>query len=230
MIGAPRRSAAVPGRGKGGGNGTGRRFTSIATNSRDASLLHPFCGAAQAARRREDGQTPMLQEILMGIEIVVNIAMLLGAIFCFWNVGQDIPPPPVKGAMSADIWPRMLLAGLIIALVFNIRAIYKANTAPGAKKEIAFKEFFSFKFIAAAIVLIVYSITIEYTGFLVTTFLFFMVFAFLIGLRKPVQLIVGSVVATVLMYVIFQLGLQVMLPRGTGIFREANIWLEVLFT
>ena len=166
----------------------------------------------------------------MGIELIVNIAMLAGAIFCFWNVGQDIPPPPVRGAMSADIWPRMLLAGLIVALVFNIRAVYKANAHPDADKEIAVKEFFSAKFIAAAIILVIYSLMLDYTGFLVTTFFFFIVFAFLIGLRKPGQLILGSVVATVLMYVVFQLGLQVMLPRGTGVFREANIWLEILFT
>lgn len=166
----------------------------------------------------------------MGIELVVNILMLIGAGYCFWNVGHDIPPSPIPGAMNAAMWPRIILTGLIIALIFNIRAVYKANAAPGAKKEIAIKEFFSAKFLLSVVVLVVYSLMLDYTGFLVTTFFFFMAFACLIGLRKPLQLVVGSVVATVLMYVVFQLGLQVMLPRGVGVFRDANIWLEVLFT
>lgn len=166
----------------------------------------------------------------MGIELIVNILMLFGAAFCFWNVGQDIPPSPIPGAMNAAMWPRMILTGLIIALIFNIRAVYKANAAPGAKKEIALKEFFSAKFLLSVLVLIIYSLMLDYTGFLVTTFVFFMTFAFLIGLRKPLHLLIGSAAATILMYVVFQLGLQVMLPRGIGVFREANIWLEVLFT
>lgn len=166
----------------------------------------------------------------MGIEIIVNAVMLLGAIFCYWSVGQDIPPPTVPGAMDAAVWPRLLLAGLIVALAFNLRAVYKANAAPDAKKEISFAEFFTPRFLAAAVLLIVYSIMLDYTGFLLTTFVFFAVFSTLIGLRKTGQMLLGSVLVTVFMYLIFQVGLQVMLPRGTGVFRAANIWLEVLFT
>lgn len=166
----------------------------------------------------------------MGIEIVVNIALLFGAVFCFWNVGVGVPPSPIPGAMTAADWPRIILTCLIIALVLNIIALGKAARDPATKKEITLKEFFSPKFLLASIILIVYSLMLEYTGFLATTFVFVAVFSYVIGLKKPLTLFLGSFLSTVCIYGAFQLGLQVMLPRGVGIFRDVSIWLEVLTT
>lgn len=166
----------------------------------------------------------------MGIELTVNIALLLGSVFCFWNVGVNMPPPPVPGAMSAATWPRIILAGLIIALMFNIRNVARANNAPGAKKEIALRDFFSREFLLSALVMVAYALSLDYLGFLLATFLFVLIFSYVIGLKKRGQLVLGAVSASIGMYVIFQVLLQVMLPRGEGIFRQFSLWLEILAT
>ncbi|MDR3353600.1 MAG: tripartite tricarboxylate transporter TctB family protein [Synergistaceae bacterium] len=164
----------------------------------------------------------------MGIEITVNIALLCFCIFSFFYAGVGVTPPAIPGTLSASAWPRVILAGLIVALFFNIRACRASRSAPDAKSEIAIAEFFPPKFVKSALLLIAYSIVLNYLGFITSTVIFFALFSYIIGLRKISSLIAGSVVATIVIYVVFQIFLQVMLPRGVWIFRDFAIWLEIL--
>ncbi|MDR1481461.1 MAG: tripartite tricarboxylate transporter TctB family protein [Synergistaceae bacterium] len=164
----------------------------------------------------------------MGIEIIVNIVFLLFCVFCFIHVGVGVQPLAIPGALSGSAWPRTILAGLIVAVTLNIYLTYRKNHAPGAPREIPFKEFMPPKFILSFVLMLFYAIGINYLGFIVSTFIFITAFSYVIGLREKIKMIFGGLVSTGVIYIVFQIFLQVMLPRGVGIFREISLWLELL--
>lgn len=166
---------------------------------------------------------------LVSVELILNVAILAFSIFCYWFVGATTPPSSMPGIMSAADWPRLILIGLVIALSINIVKLLresKKNAGAEAKK---WRELFPPRFIVAFVILVAYSIILEYLGFLPSTFLFVMAFSALIGLRKISHLVLGALCSSVAIYVIFQILLQVLLPRGMGVFREFSIFLEGLF-
>ena len=164
----------------------------------------------------------------MGIEIMVNIALLVFCVFCFINVGIGVQPSSVPGVLSGSAWPRTILTGLIVTIALNIYFTYRKNHAPDAAREISLKEFVPPKFILSFAVMLFYAIGINYLGFIVSTFIFVTAFSYVIGLRKKVRMLLGGLISTGAIYIVFQMFLQVMLPRGVGIFREVSLWIELL--
>lgn len=169
----------------------------------------------------------------MAIQLIVNTLLLLFSIFCFFYVGATMPQSAAS-ELGAEQWPQMLLVLLILALCFNIYKFFRENSreAIGA----AFKDFFpgigrfvkSKLFIGMAL-LVIMALIYEELGFLVTSLFFLNAYGVLLGEKRPLRLIVCSIVITLILYLGFAVFLGVLLPRGNvGFLRDLALGLEKL--
>ncbi|GHV91645.1 hypothetical protein AGMMS50268_21480 [Spirochaetia bacterium] len=170
----------------------------------------------------------------MALELIVNVVLMIAAVFAFWYVGATMPKSP-DSEMGAEQWPQMLLVLLIIAIAYNIFSYFKKNKKEDVKA--AFVDFFpgivrfvKSKLFIGMVLLVVMSLLYEPLGFIVTCPLFMISYGVLLGARKPLPLIISSLVITLVLYIGFSVFLSVMLPRGYVPFlRSAAFFLESIF-
>jgi putative tricarboxylic transport membrane protein len=167
------------------------------------------------------------------LELIVNILLVLGAIFSYFYVGATMPESS-KLELGAEQWPQGILILLLIALAWNIYQIIKKNRAAGipfnfkALAEGANKFVKSKLFIAMALV-VVMAFVINTLGFFLTSFLFLGFYGYLLGERRKWKLVVFPAIITFLLYTGFSVFLSVMLPRGTVPFlRNFSLLIESL--
>ncbi|MDR1934412.1 MAG: tripartite tricarboxylate transporter TctB family protein [Candidatus Accumulibacter sp.] len=170
----------------------------------------------------------------MAIELIVNVLLMVGSVFCYWYVGATMPTSP-ESEMGAEQWPQLLLVLLIIAIGFNLYNYFKSN-----KKEdiaAAFADFFPsvFRFVKSKLfigmfMLMLMAVLYEPLGFITTCLLFMIGYGLLLGARRLVPLILSSAVIMVILYVGFSVFLGIMLPRGWVPFlRSFALFVESLF-
>ena len=75
----------------------------------------------------------------MALELIVNLLLIAGGIFCFVNVSTTMPHSAVN-ELGAEQWPQAILVLMLIALVFNVIRFFKINKKEDI--EAAFKDFF----------------------------------------------------------------------------------------
>jgi len=171
----------------------------------------------------------------MALELIVNVLLLAASVFTFWYVGATMPSS-APSELGAEQWPQLLLIMLIIATCYNLFNFFRKN-----KKEditASFADFFpgilrlvKSKLFLGMIILVVMAAIYEPLGFLTTCLLFMVSYGFLLGARKPLKLILVSLLITFILYVVFGVLLSLMLPRGYIPFlRNIAISLEILFT
>jgi hypothetical protein len=137
--------------------------------------------------------------------------------------------------MGAEQWPQMLLVLLIIAIGYNLFNYFRKNKK--AEIATAFSDFFpgivrfvKSRLFIGMILLVALGLLYEPLGFIATCFIFLVSYGFLLGLKKPIPLIISSLVIMFLLYIIFAVLLSVMLPRGYVYFlREIAYFLEGIF-
>jgi len=170
----------------------------------------------------------------MALELIFNVLLLVASVFCFWYVGATMPVSP-PDEMGAEQWPQILLALLIIAIVYNLFSYFRKNK----KEEItaALADFFpsigrlvKSKLFIGMILLVALGVLYDPLGFLATCFLFMLSYGFLLGARRPLPLILSSLVIMLILYIVFAVLLGVMLPRGYVPFlRNVAYFLESIF-
>lgn len=169
----------------------------------------------------------------MALELIVNLLLLGGSVFCFWYVGATMPVSAVN-ELGAEQWPQALLSILILALCWNIYKYFKKNK----KEEIsaAFADFFpsigrfiKSKLFIGMVLVMGMALLYEPVGFMATCLVFMMAYGWLLGQRKIPVLIGSSVVITIILYIGFAVMLGVMLPRGQVSFlRNFALFVESL--
>ena len=55
----------------------------------------------------------------MALELIVNLLLLGGSVFCYWYVGSTMPVS-ADNELGAEQWPQALLVLLILGLAWNI--------------------------------------------------------------------------------------------------------------
>ena len=76
------------------------------------------------------------------------------------------------------------------------------------------------------ILVAVMAILMPIIGFIPVSFLFLIAYGVLLGERRIGLLIIVSLVITAILYILFQGALDIMLARGTGIFRDFALFFE----
>lgn len=167
----------------------------------------------------------------MALELLFNGVLALFFIYCFFYIGS-IAPEPQPGTMDAAQWPQLLLGLLVIFLIINMYNIYK-NTPKkernlSAITEIKLGGFYKNKLFLGIASLFVYSFALDYLGFIVSSFLFSVAYSRLLGEKRFTRLLLYSFLSVAVLYFLFSKGLNIMLPRGVGIFRNFALFLETL--
>ncbi len=94
--------------------------------------------------------------------------------------------------------------------------------------QISLTSFVQGKLFLGMAALFVYAMSLQAAGFILSTFVFFVVYARIVGQKNTKTLVVSSFVATFAVYFVFSRALGVMLPRGYWILRDFAIFLEGL--
>lgn len=87
-------------------------------------------------------------------------------------------------------------------------------------------EFFKSKLFVGMILVAVMAILMPTIGFIPVCFLFLIAYGRLLGEKRIGFLLIVAVLVTAILYVLFQGALDIMLARGTGIFREFALFFE----
>lgn len=164
----------------------------------------------------------------MALELLFNAGLLIFFIYSYFYIGlveADVNP----GILDAVEWPRILLGLLIVLLVFNIiNTLKKRKEGETFKIEFDIKKIIKSKLFIAIVLLFIYVVALDYTGFIVSSIIFFMLYSRLLGEKSIPKLVISSILSVGILYIIFNTMLGINLPRGTGVFRSFALFLESL--
>lgn len=162
----------------------------------------------------------------MTLEIIFNAVLVIFFIYAYFYIGVNAPEAPPNQIDGIE-WPRMILVLLIAFMLINIfRLIKDSKKENSASFRLNVKELVKNKLFLGSILLLAYSMVLEFTGFIVSSIVLFGLYSYLLGEKRINRLIPVSILSVVVFYIIFSYGLDIMLPRGAGIFREFALMLE----
>lgn len=87
-------------------------------------------------------------------------------------------------------------------------------------------EFLKSKLFIGMILVAVMAVLMPIIGFIPVSFLFLIAYGVLLGERRIGFLVIVALVITAILYLLFQGALDIMLARGTGIFRDFALFFE----
>ncbi|MDP3387858.1 MAG: tripartite tricarboxylate transporter TctB family protein [Eubacteriales bacterium] len=164
----------------------------------------------------------------MIFELVFNAALVIFFIYCFFYVGITTPDN-TAGQLDGAQWSQGLLAILVILLIVNIIKIIKNKDNVKTKVvSLNIKDFITNKLFIGIVLLLVYSLALSRTGFLLTSFILVFFYSYLLGEKRVIRMILTSALSVIVLYLLFNRALDIMLPRGTGIFRTFALFIESL--
>jgi putative tricarboxylic transport membrane protein len=150
--------------------------------------------------------------------------------------------PRAPGRLGPDAWPQAILVLLMLACMLGIAArILAALSQPQPQARPGRSELSAdmagddadtpsrFGLVAAGIVLFAaYPVALEYTGFLVATFLLMALLMVLGRWRNPVGVLAVSALGTLVLFYVFRGVVYISLPLGRPPFQGWTIWVAAL--
>ncbi len=162
----------------------------------------------------------------MTLELLFNVGLAVFFIYCFFFVGSTVPAASPNTLGGAE-WSKILLVLLIISLIANA---YKIARSSGGNINFKFnfdiKKFVTNKMFIGSVIMLAYAYVLDSIGFLTSSFIMFLLYSRLLGEKKIKTLLLSAFGCVVLLYLIFDVVLGIMLPRGTGIFRTMALFIE----
>lgn len=130
------------------------------------------------------------------------------------------PAPP--GQLGAGFWPRMCLIGILLAAGLKAFELFRSRgKASGEGGEC--KEMDNGKLALMMLLLVLVVPAIGLIGFPLASVLFFILFLYLAGLKKPLTLALVSVLGTVGLIYVFVKIVYIPLPRGDWFFDDITL-------
>lgn len=166
----------------------------------------------------------------MTLDLIFNIGLLIFTIYCYIYIGATTPESGVN-ELGAAFWPQLILILMGLLLVVSIKDIIKKDKKDNklALTGANIQEFFKSKLFIGMVIVLVMAFVLETLGFLVTTCAFLIAYCWLLGEKRIHIMVLVGLIATIVLYLIFSVGLQIMLPRGTvGFLREFALMIETL--
>ncbi len=164
------------------------------------------------------------------MDIAFSGILILLNIYLYIYVGLE-SPAATETELGAAFWPRIILVLMTILLAVNLvkqirerKNRSEEETAREEKPDVA--GFLRSKLFFGMIIVVVFSVLLPLLGFIPSCILFLVVYGILLGADHYVKLILFSVIITFVLYLVFQSGLQIMLPRGVGVLREFALFVE----
>ena len=153
-------------------------------------------------------------------EVCFNALIFFGSIYLF-QASRSFPRFQVADKLGPAIWPQCLLLATIVLtaalLTRNAIELLKSRREPrrstGASQKPASLSLLLVMFLSLA-----YSVALEYLGFLLSIVIFQVILLYILRIRSVFTLVVFPLGLTVTFYVIFVKLLDLLFPRGEGIF------------
>ncbi len=167
----------------------------------------------------------------MALQLFLNITLMLFFMYCYAYIGATTIEATNRG-LSDAAWPQALITIGIIFFIINIFAIIKnipkEERNLGYFKQIDVSSFFKDKLFVGMLFMLAYSFALDYFGFITSSVAMFAAYGRLLGQKDKKKMIISSLIAVAIFYVVFGMGLGIMLPRGKGIFRTMALFIETL--
>jgi hypothetical protein len=158
----------------------------------------------------------------IGEKIFIFIIFLFG-IFIYY-VATQLPRPAFGYGMGPDVWPRIMLAGIILLTAILLIKDWKKRPkeSKGTSEEGVEKPSRA-RMVAVLVLSFIYTYAMYQWGFLITTPFFIAIMLYLLRYRKVWAFFVYPIVFTLGFYLIFVVAASIILPRGHGIFRTFSL-------
>ncbi len=169
----------------------------------------------------------------MIFQLAFNIILTVFLIYCYSYIGATTSSSVSPGDIGEAAWPQTLIALTVFFLILNIltlfRKIPKEDRSLSNIDGTYFVNFFKSKLFVGMLILFIYSRVLGSIGFIISSLILFVSYARLLGEKSPKKLVITSLIAVTIFYIVFGVGLGIMLPRGTGVFRSFALFIESLF-
>jgi hypothetical protein len=159
--------------------------------------------------------------------LVTGLAMLLGSIYVYFNMGAKLRSNITGKGLSEIFWPQTLFIILMIMSVIlmatdlrNMKAVKEELRKLNAK---ILLNAGAVRLFSACAACFIYVQSLRYLGFLVATPILLSIMLFLIGFRGFLKLVPAPIIITAVCVFCFSTLAKLPLPTGTGIFKTINL-------
>lgn len=162
------------------------------------------------------------------LDIIFSAFLIIAGIGLFSMIGADPSAAASETELGAAFWPQIVLTIMIVLSVVNIVTALKKMKAEGKTitSEIDVAGFFKSKLFIGMIAVAVLALVLPTIGFVPSCILFLIGYGVLLKAPDIPKLAIAAVLITIVIYILFQGALDIMLPRGTGVFRELALVFE----
>lgn len=151
---------------------------------------------------------------------------MLFSIYCFFLVGAQSPAATAT-ELGAAFWPRIILFLMIILLGVNIKNnLSNKKTEKDSVEKLDLIKFFQSKLFVGMLIILAMALVYPKIGFIPVCLLFLVSYGYLLGEKNIGKLFIISLIITIILYIVFQAGLNIRLERGVGPFRNFALSLE----
>lgn len=164
------------------------------------------------------------------MDILFSAFLIIAGAGLFCMIGADPAAASSPTELGAAFWPQIILAIMIVLSVVNIVTNVKKMKTEGGNvlSGIDVAGFLKSKLFIGMIIVAVMAFILPLIGFIPTCIIFLMAYGILLKAPNIPKLAVAVVLITIVIYVLFQGALDIMLPRGTGIFRSFALAIETI--
>ncbi|MGF6906425.1 putative tricarboxylic transport membrane protein [Fusobacterium sp. PH5-44] len=151
---------------------------------------------------------------------------MLFSLYCFFLVGAQSPAATAT-ELGAAFWPRIILFLMIILLGVNIKNnLSKKKSEKDSEEKFNIMSFFKSKLLVGMLIIIAMALVYPKIGFIPVCLVFLISYGYLLGEKNIGKLFIISLIITIVLYIVFQGGLNIRLERGVGQFRRFALSLE----
>ena len=164
------------------------------------------------------------------MDIIFSAFLIIAGVGLFCMIGADPAAASSPTELGAAFWPQIILAIMIVLSVVNIVTNVKKMKAEDGSvlSGIDAAGFFKSKLFIGMVIVAIMALILPLIGFIPTCICFLMVYGILLKAPNVPKLAIAVVLITIVIYVLFQGALDIMLPRGTGVFRSFALAVESL--
>ena len=149
---------------------------------------------------------------MKGRDIISSIFwMIIGIGVCYGGYDLELGTLHDPGSGFIFFWVGIIMIGLSVSIL--IRAIKEA-AIPGELKKVLWTEIRWWKIFSILLSLVLYALVFTPFGFVLSTFLLLIFLFKAVEPQSWLKAVLGAVISTLTVYVVFQLWLGSQLPKG----------------
>ena len=166
----------------------------------------------------------------MALKLLFNGGLTAFFIYCYYYISITAPVKTRAYEIDGADWPKILLILVIFALIVNIVKIIRETPATernmSAITSINFAGIFKNKLFLGMALMLLYAYALPYIGFIPASIVMATLYMMLLGERRVLFALLYSAISVAVLYALFSFLLDIMLPRGIGVFRSFAIMIE----